>query len=72
MQDFDFTMWIGVHNPDQLRVAAIARAAAEGARDNSFLDAEGGVDIAACLVMLLDPGSLPGCHINESGAAEAP
>lgn len=69
-QEYEFTMGLRVYDDNQLLAAALAHpdtAAADMARDD-FLDADGHIDIAACLVMLLDPGSLPGCSIHDSSA----
>lgn len=68
---FDFTAWIEVHDENQLLQAARSHPDAADMVTEDFHDDEGNVDIGACLVMLLDPGSLPGCEIVESGATEA-
>lgn len=64
--EFEFTLSTKVHDPHQLRAAALAHPDTQ--EDQTFLDSEGHVDIGACLVMLLDPGTLPGCSINDSDA----
>lgn len=63
-----------VTDADDLMRAAITRTMEESqcgedeARD--FLHDEGEPNYARCLVMLLDPGSMPGFQILESSAEE--
>lgn len=67
---FDFTCWVKVYDENQLLAAARAHPDAEGLVTEDFYDDAGEIDINICLVMLLDPGSLPGCSIAESGTEE--
>ena len=65
-QEWDFTMALRVHDAETLRRAALKHE--DAAPDDTFLDDEGNVDIQACLIMLLDPGTVPGCSVHESTA----
>ena len=67
-QDWDFTLWLKVTNPEQLRQAALAHEDCDP--DDDLMDLDGGVDINACLVILLD-NPVPGCEITSSGAHPA-
>lgn len=68
--NWDFTLWLSVDDPKQLLRAALAHpdAVINAMKEADFRD-EAGVDIQACLEMLLDPGSLPGCSIQSSTAS---
>lgn len=68
---WDFTAWVRVWDPKQLVEAARAHPDAADMVTEDFYLADGEVDIQACLVMLLDPGSLPGCSIEDSNATAA-
>lgn len=64
-----FHIDLDVHDAEQLYAAALERAVQEkvGHQDAvSSLRPGGVIDAGACLVMLLDPGALPGVSINES------
>lgn len=63
-----FTSEIRVWDPKQLVEAARAHPDAAGMATEDFYLGDGEVDIEACLVMLLDPGSLPGCAMEGSTA----
>lgn len=78
---YQFAMMLRIHNPMELYRAAIAHRAAWEAEASfcpadpvehwgaEYRDAEGNVDIHACLVELLDPGVSPdGCEILDSSA----
>ena len=54
---YTFTLELEVDDEDELREAARAHPDAEG------LDLD---DVATCIQVLLDPGTLPGCSIEES------
>ncbi len=68
MDNYVFTMWLSVHTPEALRQAALAHE--DAAPSDTFLREDGTVDIEACLVMMLDPSSLPGCTVQSSTASE--
>lgn len=65
--DYRFTLHLNVYDRVQLLRRAQAQALAEGADPADMLK-NGHPDIAACLVMLLDPGSIAGCEVYESHA----
>jgi hypothetical protein len=67
-QDWDFTLSLTVEQPEELLRAAMAHPHAEGMLRDEFLNDDGTIDIESCLVMLLDPGHLPGCDIIDSSA----
>lgn len=67
--DYEFGIWLTVHDPAILRAAALEHEDAQP--DDTFLASDGSVDVEACLVMVLDPGSLPGCSIQSSSASPA-
>lgn len=69
--EFDFTMWLSVYDPEDLKAAAMQHVDAKDSTSADFENSDGSVDISACLTMLLDPGSLPGCSIQSSGAVQA-
>lgn len=64
------TIELEVHDATALLAAAKERATADGAPIDGLTGADGEPDTAACLVMLLDPGSLAGCSIEHSSAEE--
>lgn len=70
-RQWDFTMWLEVHDENQLLAAARAHPDAASMATEEFYTDEGEIDIKRCLIVLLDPGSLPGCEIHESGAEPA-
>ncbi len=60
-----FTMDLRVFDPAQLLVAAMLHAKKEGDPvDDLIVDGE--IDIRACLIQIIDPGSLAGCSIHQS------
>lgn len=67
---YEFSVYLDVHSPESLRAAAVERAVEDGYDDPeaAVLDVDGKLDISACLIILLDPGSLPGCDIIDSVA----
>lgn len=67
---YAFSTLIQVFDPLQLLAAATERALADGADPDDLIDDEGNPNTEACIIMLLDPGSLPGCDFLDS-AAEA-
>jgi hypothetical protein len=71
-QTFEFTALMAVFDPAQLLAAAIAHPDAIDGKMSKmdFVDSDGSVNIAECLKMLLDPGSLPGCNFIESTAEQ--
>lgn len=66
--DWDFTLWLRVHDPEKLYEAAAAHPDCEDAAE--LKDIDGAVDINACLVILID-NPIPGCQIQSSGGRES-
>jgi hypothetical protein len=64
------TIELTVNDAAALLDAATARAIADGAPVDDLVDAEGEPNTCACLQMLLDPGNLDGCDIEQSSAEE--
>jgi hypothetical protein len=61
------TIELTVDGIAELFEAATERATAEGIHNHAeLLTNDNDVDISACLVMLLDPGTLPGCSIRDT------
>lgn len=71
---YTFTMDVCVFGIDALFNAALRHAIdvdnLTASQACELLKPDGDIDVEACLVMLLDPGSLPGCQIIESEAAQ--
>jgi hypothetical protein len=68
--DWDFTMWLNVKDVDLLHDAASKHPDCEDPAE--LKNKDGSINnIRACLIMLLDPGSLPGCTIQASNAETA-
>lgn len=65
-KDYEFSIYLNVFDPPQLRAAALAHPDTQP--DDTFTNEDGSVDVPACLIQLLDPGSLPGCSIYDSTA----
>jgi hypothetical protein len=67
-----FFIGLDIDNAQQLYEAALDRAIQDGldraATEEDLRYKDGSIKISACLVMLLDPGSLPGCSIHQSWA----
>ncbi|ACD21598.1 hypothetical protein [Paraburkholderia phytofirmans] len=65
---------VSVYDPETLFVAALDHAMRiDGLSKTAALEElkpGGEIDPRACLIMILDPGSVPGCGINESTAQE--
>ena len=72
MTEFTFTMNVRVHNAQQLHKAAYTHATKFGGLDDDetleLIGTEKKPNIEACLVMILDPGHMPGCDIGASYA----
>jgi hypothetical protein len=66
MKTYEFSMYLRVHDDKELLEAARLHPDAAGMATEEFYDEDGEVDIRACLTILLDPGSLPGCEILDS------
>lgn len=66
--DYVFNLSVAVHEVQALRTAAMEHD--DAGPDDTFLNEDGSVNIGACLVMLLDPGKLPGCKVYGSSAEE--
>jgi hypothetical protein len=65
--EYRFTLQLRVDDPVQLLRRAQAQALAENA-DPADMLRDGQPNIEACLVMVLDPGSIAGCEIYGSTA----
>jgi hypothetical protein len=69
-EDYEFSCWLRVSEPEALYAAALARAEADGlsrAYAERALRNQEGVNVSSCLTMLLDPGQPPpGCEILSS------
>lgn len=71
-RNYTFTLELSVVDKEALRIAAERRAVADGVDLEDWRDTRNSEydPVAADLQMLLDPGSLTGCEI-ENGSAEA-
>ena len=74
-KQYTLTMDIEVHDVPSLYVAAKHHAVHKDgltpAEADELLKPDGKtIDVAACLSMLIDPGSLIGCEINETSVEE--
>lgn len=64
-----FTLEVEINDAAALYDAASKHPDAADAADADLRDADGEIDVAACVQMLADPGaSYPGCRIIESFA----
>lgn len=67
------TVSLMVEDATALHAAALAHLRNQGLDEediaHSLRYADGSINENACLVMLLDPGSLPGCEIIDSSVA---
>jgi hypothetical protein len=62
-----FSIDLDVYDPQLLWDTATQRALDDGyPPDDDVLGTRNEPDVRGCLTMLLDPGSLPGCSINDS------
>lgn len=73
MSTYTVTIDLNVYDPEHLFRAALARALVEDPDAEALHQLRAGegnreVDISACLIMLLDPGTLPGVEIYQSTA----
>jgi hypothetical protein len=64
---YDFTLNVKIHDPERLLAAAAVHEDGVDSKDE-LRDADGNVDIGKCLVILLDPGTLPGGEILGSSS----
>ena len=62
----EVSTFLRVWSPEALKEAAMAHEDAREMPEQDFYNEDGSVNINACLVILLDPGSLPGCEIFET------
>lgn len=73
-KQYTLTMDIEVHDVPSLYVAAKHHAVHKDgltpAEADELLRPGNTIDVAACLSMLIDPGSLIGCEINETAVEE--
>lgn len=67
----EFSMYLRIHDPASLAKAAYDRAIAEGVEESDAFQTYNEANLDNCLVMLLDPSTLPGCEILESNAETA-
>jgi hypothetical protein len=67
-----FEIYLRIHTPEDLVKAAQTRAIAEGVDETDALEQYNDDNLNACLIMLLDPSTLPGCNILESTAEVQP
>lgn len=71
IRTYRFTAEIVVHDLQQLYDAALEHAqkvdgiSCELATENLH-DEDGEIDVASCISMIMDPGSIVGCDIRES------
>lgn len=72
MDEFTFTMNVRVHDAPSLHRAAYKHATEiDGFDDDETLELIGTEEepnVEGCLVMILDPGHMPGCDIGASYA----
>jgi hypothetical protein len=69
MSEWQFTLDLRIDDPEQLLTAALDHSDGPDSRDD-LLNDDGTVDIGKCLVILLDPGTLPGGEIFGSSQEE--
>lgn len=73
-KQYTLTMDIEVHDVPSLFEAAVHHAVHKDglkpAEADELLRPAGEIDPAACLTMLIDPGHLVGCEINETSVEE--
>lgn len=62
------TVYLQVNDQQQLLDAARCHPDANGMATEDFYDDAGEINLSACLRMLIDPGSLPGCEVLECTA----
>ena len=68
MTTYNFNLCAGVEDERALLHAAREKAVSDGDTIEHLQEADGSVNVAACLVTLLDPGTLAGCSIIDSTA----
>lgn len=71
---FTFEIEVDVYDREQLYDAAraqVIKGGIEPEQVDDYLKPQGEVDVPNCLVMLLDPGTVPGCSVQESTAYPA-
>jgi hypothetical protein len=64
----EFSLYVEITDAEQLYQAARAKCIEEGIEDpDELLKPDGEeIDSARCIQMLVDPGTLPGCEIQDS------
>jgi len=65
---YKVTIDLSVHSANALFLAAGAHD--DCADPGDLMHDDGSIDVAACLLMLLDPGHLAGCTVTHSEACE--
>lgn len=74
MSKHTVSLYLTVQDPDALFEAAFHYALDEdevtAVQAIDQLRPDGEIDVEACLTMLLDPGSIPGCKIEEAQCDE--
>ncbi|KAB2699349.1 hypothetical protein F9K79_09655 [Ochrobactrum sp. Kaboul] len=64
----EFSIYLRIFDVPTLVTAAQERARNEGVDENDVKEMYNESNLDNCLIMLLDPSTLPGCEILESNA----
>ena len=64
MSDIQVTVYVTITDPEALRLAAETRALEDGLTEEAWHEIR--KSTSDDLIMLLDPGTLPGCKIFET------
>jgi len=74
----NYAVWVHVkvHDKEALFEGAMKHAqevdGLPGDEALELLKPDGEIDTGACLTMIVDPGSIPGCEIDQGGADPLP
>lgn len=75
-KNYEVWVHVKVHDKEALFEAAMKHAQeADGLPEDEALELlkpDGEIDTGACLTVIADPGSIPGCEIDQSGADPLP
>ena len=75
-ENYEVWVHVKVHDKEALLEAAMKHAQeVDGlpeAEALELLQPDGEIDQGACLTMIVDPGSIPGCEIEQGGADPMP
>lgn len=75
-ENYEVWVHVRVHDKEALLEAAMKHAKeVDGLTHDdadSLLCPDGEIDQGACLTMIVDPGSIPGCEIEQGGADPMP